>query len=98
MNSKQRAYLRGLAMKLQPIVTIGKNGITDSVVAELEVALEAHELIKVAVLNNADFSAKEVAEEVARKSRSETVQTLGSKITLYRVSHKDNIKHIILPR
>lgn len=98
MNSKQRAYLRSIAMKINPIAIIGKGGVTDSVVDNIDVALESHELIKIKVLPNAEFKAADIMGELAIATKSTAVQTLGNIITLYRVSKKDNITHIELPR
>ncbi len=98
MNSKQRAYLRSLAMTMPPIVNIGKNGVTDAVISEVDNLLECKELIKISVLKNSDLGAKEVAECLANEINAVVVQTVGSKITLYRVSKKDDIKHIQLPQ
>lgn len=98
MTSKQRAYLRSLAMTMQPIVSIGKNGVTDAVVAEVDNLLECKELIKISVLKNSDLGAREVAECLAEETSAIVVQTVGSKITLYRKSKKDDIKHIQLPQ
>lgn len=97
MTSKQRAFLRSLAMTMQPIVTIGKNGVTDCVIAEINNLLECKELLKISVLNNCDLSAKEVAESLGEALSATIVQTVGNKITLFRVSKKDDVKHIQLP-
>lgn len=97
MTSKQRAYLRSLAMTMQPIVMIGKNGLTDAVVQEVDNLLECKELIKISVLNNSDLPAKEVGIEIADCVGADLIQTVGNKITLFRISKKDNIKHIELP-
>lgn len=97
MNSKQRAYLKGLAMKLEPIAHIGKKGITDSLITELDSVLEARELVKISVLQNADFKAKQVIEDLANATGAEPVQAIGNKIVLFRVSKKDDIEHIVLP-
>lgn len=97
MTSKQRAYLRGLAMTMQPLAIMGKNGLTDSFVEEVKVLLEAKELIKISVLNNCDFKAKQIAGEISVQTDSTLVQTVGNKITLFKVSKKDGIKHIELP-
>ena len=95
MTSSQRATLRSLAMQMQPTTHIGNNGISDMLIKQIDEQLESRELIKVAVLKNAEFSAKEIAEELAQNSNAEVVQVLGSKITLYRVSKKSGIKHIL---
>ena len=97
MTSKQRAYLRSLAMTMQPIVNIGKNGVTESVICEVDNLLECKELIKISVLKNSDLQAKTVAECLQDEINATVVQTVGNKITLYRVSKKDDIQHIQLP-
>ena len=95
MNSKERAKLRSIAMNMQPTSHIGKNGITETVIQAIDEQLEATELIKIVVLKNSDFSAKDIAQDIAQDTNSEVVQVLGQKITLYRYSNKDNIKHIL---
>ena len=95
MNSKERAKLRSIAMTMQPTSHIGKNGITETVIQAIDEQLEAKELIKIVVLKNSDFSAKDIAQDIAQDTNSEVVQVLGQKITLYRFSNKDNIKHIL---
>lgn len=97
MTSKQRAYLRSLAMTMQPLAIMGKNGLTDSFIEQINALLEARELIKINVLNNCDFTAKQIAAELSEQTNSTLVQTVGNKITLFRVSKKDDIKHIELP-
>lgn len=98
MTSKQRAFLRSLAMTMQPVANIGKNGLTDAVVQEVDNLLECKELIKISVLNNSDLNAKDVAVELAECVNAQVVQTVGGKITLFRVSKKDDVKHIQLPQ
>lgn len=95
MTSAERAKLRSLAMTMEPTTHIGKNGVGDTLIKQIDDQLESRELIKISVLKNADFSAKEIAETLAEQSNSQVVQVLGSKITLYRVSKKDGIKHIL---
>ena len=95
MNSKDRAYLRGLAMTIEPLVRVGKNGISDNTIKEIDDILEARELVKIQVLANADYSAKDIIDELASLTRSIPVETKGSKIVLYRVSKKKGIKHIM---
>ncbi|MGN0771098.1 MAG: ribosome assembly RNA-binding protein YhbY [Christensenellales bacterium] len=94
MTSSERAKLRSLAMTVEPVVTVGKNGITDTLIQEIDEQLEAKELIKINVLKNADFGAKDVIGEIAESVNAQPVQALGNKITLYRKSKKD-IKHIL---
>ncbi|WDV44674.1 ribosome assembly RNA-binding protein YhbY [Clostridiaceae bacterium M8S5] len=96
ITSKQRSYLKKLANSIEPIFQLGKNGITDSFIDQIEDALEARELIKVKVLNNSFLDTKEAANEVAKRSNAEFVQSIGSKFVIYRES-EDN-KRIELPR
>ncbi len=95
MTSAERAKLRSLAMTIEPTTHIGKNGVGDTLIKQIDEQLESRELIKISVLKNVDLSAKEIAEELAVSSKSQVVQVLGSKITLYRVSKKDGIKHLL---
>jgi RNA-binding protein len=88
LTSKQRAQLRGLANGLEVIVTIGKDGIGENLVKQADDALEARELIKCRVLENSGYSAREACAELAKRTRSEEVQVIGSKFVLYRTSHK----------
>lgn len=96
MTSKQRAYLRSLSNKIDPIFQVGKSGITDILVKQIDEAIEARELIKIHVLEAAPMSKKEIAEELALKLNAVLVQIMGSKITLYRAKKKD--PKIILPK
>ena len=96
MTSKQRAYLRGLANTIDSIFQIGKGGISPVLLEQLDNALEARELIKISVLETAPGNAKELAQEIADGTNSDVVQTIGSKITLYRAKKKDS--KIILPK
>ncbi len=88
MTTKQRAYLKGLAMKLDTIFQIGKIGVTDETVKQLANALEARELIKVKVLETSPVTAREAAEEVADATGAECVQVIGNKFVLYKRSEK----------
>lgn len=90
MTSKQRAYLRGLANTIDSIFQIGKGGISENLIKQLDDALEARELIKISVLETAPGSSKELAEEIASGSNSTVVQTIGNKITLFRQRKKDS--------
>lgn len=88
LTSKQRAQLRGLAATADTILHIGKDGITENVIAQANGALEARELIKGKVLdNNLEYDARTAAEELAAATRSEVVQVIGSKFVLYRETH-----------
>ncbi|MFV0344068.1 MAG: ribosome assembly RNA-binding protein YhbY [Anaerocolumna sp.] len=96
MTSKQRAYLKGLAMNIDPIYQVGKSSLTPELTKGLEEALEARELIKVTVLKNCLDDPKEIAQMVAERTRAEVVQVIGKKFVLYRES-KDK-KKIELPK
>ena len=84
MTTKQRAYLKSLAMTMDPIFQIGKNALSDELIKQLSAALEARELIKIKVLENCDYSAKEISGEIAERTDSMVVQVIGTKIVLYR--------------
>ena len=83
-------------MNLSATVQIGKNGLTESVIEQINTSLEDHELVKIGVLKTADVTAKTVIAEVAEVTGSEPVQAIGNKIVLYRYSHKEGIEHIRL--
>ena len=90
MTSKQRAYLKGLANNIDAIFQVGKGGISDVLLEQLNNAIEARELIKITVLETAPASAKELAEEIANGTNSVVVQTVGNKITLFRQKKKNS--------
>lgn len=95
MTSKQRAYLRGLANGLDAIFQIGKNGLNNNYIKQINDALEARELIKITVLETAPENNLSLANELASKTNSILVQVVGNKVTLYR-QRKKNSK-IVLP-
>ncbi len=92
MNNKQRSYLSGLATKETAILSIGKASLTPEVVASVEEALEARELIKISILKNCFDEPKEIAHTLAERTHSEVVRVIGRKIILYRKSKKEVIK------
>ena len=96
LTSKQRAQLRGLANGIDTILIVGKDGIGGNLVKQADSALEARELIKGKVLENALMSAREAAEELAPLTRSEVVQVIGTQFVLYRPSHKKDKKDKIV--
>ena len=97
MTSKQRAYLKGLAMNMDPIFQIGKNSLTPEFTKAVQEALEARELIKISVLQNCLDDPKELAAMIAERTRTQVVQVIGKKIVLYKEG-KDDKKKIILPK
>ncbi|MGE5329141.1 MAG: ribosome assembly RNA-binding protein YhbY [Deltaproteobacteria bacterium] len=88
LNSKQRAYLRSLANKTEPIVHVGKTGVNENLIKQIDDALEAREIVKITVLNNSSEEAKGISDDIANSTNSEVVQVIGKKITLYRKSKK----------
>lgn len=89
ITSKQRSYLRALANNMNPIFNVGKEGIIDTFVKQIDDALEARELIKISVLNNSGYGAREASDELCKALNCEGVQSIGSKLVLYRKSSKN---------
>lgn len=96
MNSKDRAYLRSLANTIEPIFQIGKSGISDNLIKQVDEALEARELIKITVLETSPMDAQTVSIELAESTNSAVVQVMGRKITLYRRRQKESKINIIV--
>lgn len=88
LNSKQRAYLRSLSNNLDTIFQIGKGGIGEEICLQISNALEARELIKIRVLDNSGYTAKEAAGEIAEKICCDVVSCVGTKFVLYKESVK----------
>ncbi len=95
MTTKQRAYLKGLAMTMDPIYQIGKSALTPEITEGVSEALEARELIKINVLKNCTEDIRVMANTLAERTHSEVVQIIGKKIVLYRESKEK--KKILLP-
>ncbi len=89
LTPKQRALLRGMANTLDPVLYIGKEGVTDATVKEAYDVLQARELIKCAVLQNAPLSAKEASDELCRRCGASPVQVIGKRFVLYRRNDKE---------
>ena len=86
LNSRQRAQLRGLANSLDTIFQIGKGGVTENTVKQVDDALEARELIKLRSLETSPVSSREAADGIAVKTHSDVVQVIGTRFVLYRES------------
>ncbi|CDZ74578.1 Hypothetical protein ING2D1G_0394 [Peptoniphilus sp. ING2-D1G] len=86
LRGKERAYLKSLAHSADPLMQIGKGGLTDSVVKQLDKLLEDHELVKIRVLKNSPVIAREIVEEILNATNAEFVQQIGNKLTIYRES------------
>lgn len=97
LTSKQRAYLRSLAVNEDTILMVGKSGMSPELIKQADDALEKRELIKGRVLvETSPLSPREAAEDIARQTGSDVVQVIGSKFVLYRRKKKD--PKIVLPR
>lgn len=92
LSSKQRAALRGFAQNCETILQVGKGGINDALVQSVREALQKRELIKMRVLENCPLSARKAAEELAKRTKSEVVQVIGSRFVLF----KRNPQHIVV--
>ena len=97
MTSKQRAYLKGIAMKTEPILQIGKASVTPELTAAVDEALNGRELIKITVLKNCLDDGKSIAEVLAERTHSEVVQVIGKKIVLYRQAKEEKKRKLELP-
>lgn len=99
LNSKQIAHLRGLAHSLSPVVMIGNNGLTEAVLKEIDVSLNAHELIKVQVAGDDRELRKSLLTEIADKTQAIVVHHIGKQLVFYRAS--ENVKasaKIVIPK
>ena len=99
MTSKQRAYLKGLAMTMEPIFQVGKSSVTPEFTKAVDEALTARELIKLSVLQNCADDPRAIAEVIADRTRSQVVQVIVKKIVMYRenTDEKYKKKKIVLP-
>ena len=97
MTTKQRAYLKSLAMKMDPVFQIGKSSVTPELTAAIAEALEARGLIKLSVLKNCMDDGRSIAEVLAERTHSEVVQVIGKKIVLYKQAKDESKRKITLP-
>ena len=96
MTSKQRAYLKGLAMNITPVLQIGKSGLTPEFTQSVSEALEARALIKIHVLINCADDGSEIAAMLSERTRSQVVQVIGRMIVLYKPAKEEKNRKIIL--
>ncbi len=89
ITSKQRAYLKSLASNITPIFQVGKASLTPELVNAVSEALEKRELIKLSVLKNCFDDPNELADTMAKRTKSQVVQVIGKKIILYRPAKND---------
>ncbi|MDO4622987.1 MAG: YhbY family RNA-binding protein [Eubacteriales bacterium] len=97
MTSKQRAYLKGLAMTENTILHIGKSGVTPELTENVREALKARELIKIGILQNCMDDPMEMAQTLAERTKSQIVQIIGKKIVLYKEGQGDD-RIIVFPK
>lgn len=90
MTSKQRSYLKGLAMNIDPIINVGKSSLTPELTQAVAEALEKRELVKLGVLKNCMDDPREIAAVIAERTKSEVVQVIGKKIVLFKKKKKDS--------
>jgi RNA-binding protein len=96
LTGKQRSYLRSMGNTIEPIVQIGKDGIDDGIINQIDEALEAREIIKITVLRNSLIDAREACEEVCSETGADPVQVIGNRFIVYRRSKEKPI--IELPK
>lgn len=86
LTGKERAYLKGLAQNIDPLIQLGKDGINEGFLKQMDKLLEDHELVKIKVLQNAPVEVDEIVDEILEKTGAEFVQKIGKKLTIYRES------------
>ena len=94
MNSKQRAMLRGMANTMETILYIGKDGVVPGTIKQASDALEARELIKCAVQQGCELTAREALEELCARVHAEPVQTIGNRFSIYRQARENSKIHL----
>lgn len=94
ITSKQRASLRALSNGLAPVVIIGKDGLTDSVIDSIRDTISTRELIKIRLLNTCDMPTREISKQICEMLNAEPVQCIGSIIVVYKKSTKKGVEHI----
>ncbi len=96
LTSKQRAALRSIAANYDTIFQIGKGGVTEAMCAQIGEALRKRELIKLRVLDNSGYTAREAADQIADFLNAEVVQVIGSKFVLFRRNPEEPVIDIKL--
>lgn len=94
LTSKQRSILRAIGNRLEPIVFVGKSGITENLLVQLDEALTARELVKGRTLPHQDLNVKEIAIELAEKTGADIVQTIGCNFLIYRAPQDGSLSKI----
>lgn len=91
ITTKQRAELKSIAANITPAFQVGKGGVNDAQVAQIDDYLRVHEIVKIKVLDNSLYNAREAAEEISAKINAEVVQVIGSKAVLYKRNEKEPV-------
>lgn len=95
LTGKQKRFLRAKAHHLDPIFQVGKGGVNENMIKQINEALEVRELIKVQILQNCDDDKQDVADALVNGAKAELVQVIGNVIVLYKESEEN--KTIVLP-
>ena len=98
LTKKQTKQLRALANSLKPLFYVGKNDLTEAAIKQADETIEKHELIKCAVQDGSELTAKEAAEQLAEQLGADVVQTIGNRFVMFRRSRRDDVEHIRLVR
>lgn len=91
LTSKQRAYLKSISNKLSPVFQIGKSGVSAAQISQIDDYLRVHEIMKIRVLDNSLYSAKEASFEIAETIEADVVQVIGSIGILYKKNEKEPV-------
>ena len=98
MTSKQRSHLKSIAANLDPIFQLGKGGISENMVKSISDALEARELIKIKVLENSEYTAREAADILSEATGADCVQVIGRKFVLFKQKPKESAYAALLQK
>lgn len=96
LSKKQVKQLRSMANLIKPSLWIGKEGVSEAALKQVDETLEAHELIKCVVQEGSPVNSQEAGKELADRSKAELVQVIGRRVVLYRRTHREGIKRIAL--
>lgn len=96
LTSKEKAFLKGKANHLKPLFQVGKNGLSQEQIKQIDDALESHELMKISLLQNAFESPKEVADAIAEATDAVVIQVIGRVIVLFKKSSKEKNRKVSL--
>ncbi|MDB2330740.1 ribosome assembly RNA-binding protein YhbY [Alteromonas sp. A079] len=92
LSNKQKQFLKGLAHPMKPVVQLGSNGLTEGVVAEIDNALNHHELIKVKVPTDDREEKSLIMDAIVRETQSEKLQVIGHTLIIYRPTEERKIQ------